>query len=460
MPEIDFRIRDHLHPLLLLRLKRQFDRAQWFTKDELDAYQMRRLKRVVKVAGEKVPYYGRLFAEYGFSPSALREPADLRKLPCLSKQRLREVGDQLLAIDATRHQAKRAFTSGTTSEPVEFYLDKHSRALEFVYYWRHWSWAGYRLGDRFAQLNAQEFIDREGEPVHEYQPHLRRLLLNSGAISEHNVAAFAAALRRYAPSYLKGLASPLFYLATLFAEQRIGDIGFRAVFSTGETLFGARRRVIERVFGCRVLDSYGLMEQAAAISECPAGGLHINGDYSLVELPDGQVSGRRPSAGLPDGRANGEQQDAVAIVGSTLHNLAMPLLRYETGDLVDRVKNADPCPCGRTLPRVAKIHGRIEDSVVTPDGRYVTALFLVPDKVLGIRMIQFVQEAPRSLIAKLVVTDAFDAAQEQRFCHYAVRLIGSEMKLRLLRVEPSALKRGRTGKVPLVISSDERGKVF
>jgi phenylacetate-CoA ligase len=282
--------------------------------------------------------------------------------------------------------------------------------------------------------------------VYEYQPHLRRLLLNSGAVAEHNVQVFAAALRRYAPSFLKGLASPLYFLATLFAEHGIRDVHFRAVFSTGETLFGARRRVIESVFGCKVLDSYGLMEQAAAISECPAGGLHINADYSLVELQDRAM--------------NGEQNGAAAIIGSTLHNLAMPLLRYETGDLVDRLKSTEPCRCGRSLPRVERIHGRVEDSVVTPDGRYVTALFLVPDKVAGIRMIQFVQEGPRSLVAKLVVTQAFDALQERTFHHYAARLIGTEMTLRLERVNPDALERGRTGKVPLVISSDERGKVL
>jgi phenylacetate-CoA ligase len=438
MPEIDFRVRDFAHPWLIWRLKSEFDRTQWSSPADREQYQAYRLARVVRAAYETVPYYRRLFAEHGFRPSDFRTPKDIAKLPLLKKQQLRESARELLGRRARRNRARLAFTGGTTSEPLQFYLDKYSRALEFVYYWRHFGWAGYRLGDRFAQLNAQEFIDRPGEPIHEYQPHLKRLLLNSGAISERNVQPFAAILRRHAPQFLKGLASPLYYLAMLFQEHGVRDIGFRAVFSSGETLFEARRRVIERTFGCRVLDSFGLMEQAAAISECPEGGLHVNDDYSLVEL--------RPE-GLPHGDGR-----MAALVGSTLHNLTMPLLRYETGDLVEPLNENEPCRCGRTLPRVAKIHGRIEDSVVTPDGRYVTALFLVPDKVIGIRQIQFVQEGRSVLAAKLVVSEAFNAAEEARFRHYANRLVGSEMKLAVERVEPSAIKRTRTGKVPLVIS--------
>lgn len=444
MPEIEFSIRDFSYPVSIYRLRREFERTQWYDTQQMAEYQHRRLRRVVAQAFENVPYYRKLFQRYGLRPTDIETAEDLKRLPVLRKLDVREHGDDLLAIDATRFRPKKMTTSGTTGRPISFYLDRHSRVLEFVYYWRHWSWAGYRLGTSVAQLNAAHFVGCGiDKTVSRWQPHLKRLLLNSTALSEQNIGKFAEELRRYRSKYLKGLAGPLHGLALLFREVGIDDITFQAVFSTGESLYPARRKVIESVFGCRVLDSFGLLEQAAAICECPEGGYHINGDYSLLEL-------------LPADAAGAENNDLRKAVGSTLHNMSMPLLRYDVGDLIEPAPAGQACPCGRTLPLVKDLHGRYEEAVVTPDGRYVTALFLVPELVENVAEVQFVQEDERSLVSNVVPLNGFHDGQEEQFLSLLRDLVGDEMNLRLRRVSPDQIRRGPTGKVPLVVSTVAR----
>ncbi len=448
MPEIEFSLRDFFHPLAIRRLGGAFMRHQWRPLDDWKEWREQRLRAVVQSAATQCDAYRERFAQAGVRPEEIRSAADLARLPLLTKEAVRALGSRLHARDAAKHHARASYTSGTTGNPVAFLVDRHARVLEFVYYWRHWSWAGFRLGQRFAQLNAQHFLRRGlDERVARWQPHFARLMLNSAALSRANVHEYAAAMRAHRVRFLKGLASPLYYLALLFEEHGIRDLKLQAIFSTGENLVPARRAVMERVFGCRALDSYGLLEQVASISECLEGGYHVNSDYCEHEFVATEFK-------TPSG------QPLHAIVGTSLHNHSMPLLRYDVGDLVELAPPDARCPCGRTLPLVKAVHGRTEDAVVTADGRCVTALFVVPDLVEGVAGVQFLQEEESSLLMRVVPTAAFDATQERRFLDSAQRLVGPTMRVRLDRVTPAGLKHGPTGKVPLVLSNVARARAL
>jgi len=461
MPEIEFSLRDFFHPFAIARLKREFDRHQWTPLEEWRGWREARLRELVDVAYERTTF-GRLrFARLGLRRGDVANERDLAKLPPLTKEEVRGAGIELHARDAGTHAARPTFTSGTSGNPVPFLVDRHARVLEFVYYWRHWSWAGFQLGDRFAQLNAQHFLARAGDDdelsghqvngsewrarVDHWQPHLRRLMLNSAALSESNAREYARAMRERGVRFLKGLASPLYFLASLFESLGIDDVGLRAVFSTGENLVPARRAVIERVFHCKVFDSYGLLEQAASICQCEQGGYHVNSDYCVHEF-------------VATPYRTHEKRPLHAILGTPLHNRSMPLLRYDVGDLVELAPEGTSCPCGRTLPLVKAVHGRTEDAVLTPDGRCVTALFVVPEFVPGVSGVQFVQESERELVAKVVPTAQFDAMREEAFVAHVRALVGPTMSIRLARVGPKALKRGPTGKIPLVLSVVARAR--
>jgi phenylacetate-CoA ligase len=444
---IDFKFRDFCYPWSILRLRAQFQRSQWFSQEEFIRYQGQRLHQVVAHAYENVPYYRDLFQRLRLTPADVRTPADLPKIPMLSKTALRENFPLLRATTKERFRPLEVWTSGTSGEPTRVLMDKPANVLEFVYYWRHWGWAGYRLGDRFAELSSHFFLREESRARSFAHRHRLsgRLLLNSLALSPEAVPVFAREMREHRSLFLKGIASALYYFALFFREQGVSDIALKAIFSTGEALLAWQRRMIENVFHCKVYDSYGHMERTVAISECPEGGLHINPEYGILELVKREPLKRPPGA---VGKAY-----TAAVVGTSLHNFSMPLLRYEVGDVVEVEEPDLECACGRAMPRVRRIIGRQEDAIVAPDGRVVTTLFIVFEEIPGVVQGQIIQEAVDRLQVRVVRGSGYTAESEGQLFRYLRRFVGPDMAIDLAYFSQDAFRRKvGDGKFRTVIS--------
>ncbi len=436
---INFKIHDFFYPLGIYRLRRLFERTQWFSPEKLRRYQEKRLKIIINHAYEHVPYYSNLFNRHRLKPSDISSIDDLTKLPLLTKDTVRNKGSDLIADNAARYHPIVYKTSGTSGTPFKLYLDKNANILEFVYYWRHWSWAGYKLGDRFAQFGSQFFLRRNLNGTALWQPHLRRLMLNSGQIALYRAKEMAQAIRKYQPKFLKGLASSLYFLALCLKESGITDISFKAIFSTGEVLSPQYRALAESVFNCPVLDSYGHMEGAVAISQCLHGSYHVNSDYGILGFDNHQAS------------SDGKTRLARAI-GTSLYNLAMPFIRYDVGDDIELFVDHKNCPCGRTLPIVKAIHGRSEDTIITPDGRFITAMFTLPELVNGVRFVQFVQEKPNILNINIVPGKGWNDIQKEKLGYYTAKLVGENMSVDTHLITDDDIITGSSGKIRSVIS--------
>jgi len=438
---VDFKIRNFRYPLAIYKLKRTFERTQWLPEHELEAYQLERLAAILDQAYRHVPYYRRVFDDAGLRPADIQTLGDLKKLPFLSKDTVRREGSNLTADNAARYRPIACSTAGTTGQPLRFYQDTHSNILEFVYYWRHWSWAGYKLGNRFAQMSNSHFLTREKltDVISVWQPLLGRLMLNTGRISASSALAMAGAIRKYRPEFLKGFPSSIYFTALCLKDAGITDIGFKAVFSTGEILTPQYRALIESVFNCPVMDSYGHMERTVGISQCPQGGYHVNSDYGLLELIDPRAGSDNPTR-------------VSRAVGTSLYNLSMPLVRYEVGDRIEHFSTPRSCPCGRALPLLKSIHGRSEDIIVTPDGRYITSIFIVPRLVDGIRFAQFVQDTPVSLQVNVVTADGWDDRQKEKLADFTTRIVGTELKVLINRISTAEIVSDPSGKIRPVIS--------
>jgi phenylacetate-CoA ligase len=436
---IDFKIRDFAYPLGILRLRRFFERSQWMPPEKLRAYQESRLRGIVEQAYSHVPYYRRLFDERGLKPRDICQIEDLQKLPLLSRKTVREHFRELRASNAWRFRPAIAETSGTSGTPLRFLVDRPANVLEFAYYWRHWSWAGYRLGDRWAHVRYEFFVRQNetiGKPWH-FQEHTRRLYLNSLLISREHVGEFARALRIYRPQFIHSRPSNLYCIAMFLRERGLDDITFRAVFCGGETVTLEHREMIEKTFSCKVLDSYGHMERCIAVSQCPEGGYHLNSDYGVLELHDGKKSG--------DGGVMGR------VVCTSLHKMAMPFLRYQIEDYLELYENERQCPCGRTLPLIRAVHGRRRPIIVTPDGRPITTIFGPFSRVNGIRRYQVIHEKPALLVVRVVKGPDFTLQDEEGLRFWLKVFIGNGMGVRLEYVSEEDLRSDDLGMVqPLI----------
>lgn len=438
---VEFRIRDFFYPAAICRLRRLLEAAQWLPADELAVYQERQLSAILQQACRYVPYYRHLFSQLKMDASDIRCADDLARLPLLSRDTVQNAGQQLVAENARRFRPRMYRTSGTMGSPMSICLDRHANVLEFVYYWRHWSWAGYNLGDCFAQLDSLYFLRRPGlaKVIWRWQPHLRRLLINSIQTGPAQAAEVAAAIRRYRPRFLNGVASSLYFLAVCLRDAGIDDLSFQAVFSKGEVMGPQYRTLVESVFHCPVLDSYGHMERTVAISQCLHGGYHVNSDYGLLQFENVKPVGNGPTS---IGRA----------VGTSLYNLAMPLIRYDVEDDIELFNEPVQCPCGRTLPLVKGIHGRSEDTITTPDGRFITSMFVLPELVTGAKLIQFIQKSPTQLQINVVPGNGWSDRQAALLVEYAQRLTGHDMAVRIDPVGWEEIVRDKSGKIRTVIS--------
>jgi phenylacetate-CoA ligase len=445
---LEFKLRDFARPLALFGLRSTFEQTQWFTEEEQTLYQARLLRRVVEHAYRRVPYYRDLFDRTRLKPDDIRQPSDLRKIPLLTRETLCAEFKRLEATNSRAFRPQLLCTSGTTGRRVQFLVDRPSNVLEFVYYWRHWNWAGYKLGDPFAEFSSAFFSRDEETARHATcrQRLVNRLLLNSSAMSVETVAAYVKAIRKHRPLFLKGLPSVLYYFSLFLRQQGVDDLSFRAVFSTGEVLAPRVRKVIEGTLGCKVYDSYGHMERTVAASECPRGGLHVNADYGICELvPQGGPRAESPGSDR-DGTAY-----AARVVGTSLYNFSMPLLRFDVGDIVS-VEPGKKCVCGRQFPLVGAISGRRSDVILTPEGKVITATFLVFEAVPDILEGQIVQEASDRLRVRVVPAPSFDKSGETFLQSRLRSLMGDAMKITIERCESRELHRGASGKVRAVVS--------
>ena len=140
------------------------------------------------------------------------------------------------------------------------------------------------------------------------------------------------------------------------------------------------------------------------------------------------------------------------VVGSGLHNFSMPLVRYDTGDFAEISPEATPCSCGRYMPRIRRINGRQQDIITTPDGRVITTLFIVFNKIPGILSGQLIQYEPARLLVRIARTEQYDSSSEERLSALLRQFVGAHMSIEFAYVDPDSFAFHRGTKYRAVIS--------
>ncbi len=326
---------------------RQLEHSQWFAPAELRALQAARLRTLLEHAYRSVPYYRQVFTERGLHPRDVRGPEDLPALPVLSKAVIRDNPAALRAENARGPFVERR-TSGSTGIPLAVFVFPHTRDAWVAATLRTRRWWGIDVGTRQITL-----INPHGKS--RWTLLKQYWLMNHGEHSVFRLDVEAlerlhGQLRRSRCEVLLGYPSALTHFAQ-YMLSRHGEAAVRlkAVCTTAEMLYADQRALLQRAFGCPVVNEYGSSETGYLAGECPAGSLHIALENAVIEF-------------APTADGAGEAELLVTDLG----NFAMPLLRYRIGDL--GALGAD-CTCGRGLPVLQLVAGRTEDLVTLPDGR-------------------------------------------------------------------------------------------
>jgi phenylacetate-CoA ligase len=370
---------------------RQLRRAQFDAPETIRARQRARLADLLKHARATVPFY-----RDRLSATACKDLDCFPQLPVLTKDDIRRAGSRLLSQEYATAQLRRKTTSGSTGVSLEIFVDEASMQWKRACTLRSDEWSGWRFGEPVAKVWGNPEYLRHG-----WRRRLRNALLERATyldtlhLTEQALAGFAQRLKRHPPSLLFGHAHSLFLLAEYLKTNEISTNRPRGIIATAMVLHTWQRRVIEEVFACPVTDRYGCEEVSLIACQCERHeGLHINSDGVFVEiLRDGQ-----PAA--PGVAGN--------VVVTDLTNRAMPLIRYEVGDVA--VASARRCPCGRGLPLLERIEGREADFVVTQRGELISGISLTENfalQVPGIAQLQIVQERVDHFLFRVVRDETF-----------------------------------------------------
>jgi phenylacetate-CoA ligase len=338
------------------------EKTEWLTGDELADLQWRRVGRLLEHAYENVPYYREIMSQAGMDPASVIHTRSLAMLPLLDRSTIGRQGRFLRATNIAPDRFTPNSTGGSTGEPLRFFDDREGAGWADAAAWRSQRWYGVNVGDRCAYLWGANFdLSRfQGLSGYVRSRMLNIQMLPAWELGEGTALEFWKKLTAFRPRLLVAYAGAAYQWARLLGSHRKAIPSLAAVIVSAETLYDEWRCVIEDCFKVPVYNRYGGRDIKSVAQECPVRqGLHIHSEHVLVEIVrDGRL--------VPPGEL-GE------IVVTRLDNYAMPFIRYRSGDL--GVMADCSCTCGRGLPLLQKIEGRVQDAIVTADGKIVAGPF-------------------------------------------------------------------------------------
>lgn len=417
-------LKRHLGPFK--RLYREIQQTQWFNEEELKAYQLSQLERIIRHAWKTVPYYRALMDKLGICPEDIRDLSHISKFPIMSKGDIKKIGDVIVSTRCSKFLLTTAHTGGTTGLPVPIRRDISSIAREHAFVRRQFDWAGLKLFDRCAYLEGRVVVPpgrRSSRPYY-YDAAMKELTLSAFHLTPDVAKDYVNAMKAYRIKALLAYPSAAYILARACSDKKL-SLNLQCVLTTSETLDDGKRRAISEAFDCPVFDFYGSAERVCYIHTCERGSYHIIPEYGLTEL-------------IP---AEPPNEDCYRIVATGFWNMAMPLIRYSMGDLVK--VSGQKCDCGRAFPVVDKIIGRDGNIITTPSGvqlgasaiecilaRVLYSMYDMP-VVAG----RVVQDGPNVLTLEYVPDEGFTAKHAER-----LRAVLAEQAPPEVRAELRALK--------------------
>jgi phenylacetate-CoA ligase len=387
--------------------------------DAHDAQTQKLLAEMLRFAARWVPYYKERFRRLGIDPLDGDPLASLAALPVLSKL---DVHQNEAALHATRlPRGETAVinksTSGTTGRPTRIRHSLNTSRIFSLLKQREYRWFRFDPAGTLAMIRLPSQLPRhpDGRELADGETQMLAGWINIDA--DFNTGPFLGFavtnppdvqldwLRRHGPDYLLSYSESLEHLAfTAGGEKPFANL--KGLVAISEQMTPTMRAHIERSFGAKVHQNYGLNEVGVVAGRCEEGRYHVHNEHCHVEIL------------ASDGRTCAPGEIGRLIV-TTLKNWAMPLLRYDTDDLAQAARG--PCPCGRTLPSFADVVGRYSRIAYLPEGTLgLVGAFrgaiesLPPELVRALRQFQIHQHRDGSFELRLVASAPLPADVTER----------------------------------------------
>ena len=400
-----------------------------------DAEHRKALRALLRKAHDNSPFYRDLLDKAlgaGFDLDSF-EPADLARLPVLTKAELREAGDDVLTVP--RNQVDTSDTSGSNGErPFRFYLDRDRSAREMAFVYAGWSRVGFTEKEPKVVLRGFG-LDPRGKYIHEWEPALKELRLSVFPMTRDDVEIYLDLIDARGIRYLYGYPSAIELLCRHMSRMnRFPKLPFLGILPISEPVYPHQRRTIAEVLGAPIANFYGLSEKALFAVENEDLSYSFEPLYGAAELVD------------DDGGPITEVGQEGRIVGTGFLSTGMPFIRYDTEDRAVLVEpasaaNGQRLRVGQIIPR------RKPDFLISATGGRVVTIDFTPESpryFKGIEEYQFFQDTPGKCTIRYIPGEDGTPEDAQRVADDLIRRTRGGIQFDTKEVQQ--LAGGRAGK--------------
>jgi phenylacetate-CoA ligase len=423
-------------------------KTETWSSTDLVRFQEKKLRDLISHAYTYCPYYRDVFTNAGLHPRDIRSIEDLRKLPILTKDIIRHNFDEIVSSKYNEFKPGLAHTSGSTGEPLEFYLDQQNREAEYASVWRQIFWGGIKdLNTKIATFRGDFVYDFEKtRDVSRWDGVSKELIFNTYNLNRTTVHRIVQKLNEFKPLLIKGYPHSLYVLSQFISEGG-SSLNFKPLLiqTSSEQLTLQMRETVEATFGCKIMDWYSQSEYVVSFGQCECGTYHQTMETGVMDYIEDEWGLER-------------------LVGTGLWNYSMPLINYNVDDIID-TKTDKKCACGRDLASIQSFEGRSNDIIYTPDGRAISGggglevywrRRVIPSLTVIPEYIHFTQESRNKLLIQLYCSKGLIEDDLNAISLGFNPLFGNEMDIDIMLLDQLP----NTKKWKLVDSKVKRDDIF
>lgn len=402
-------------------------RSNW-TYEQKCEFRDERLQKMVRYCYQSVPYYRKIFDEYGINPDSINTLDDLKVIPILTKNMVKDNFKDLISDDFDKNKMIKTSTSGTTGSGLFFYTTDKAIHEQFATFWRARNNIGIELEEYNATFGGQNIVplEQNKSPFWRYNIPGNQVYFSVYHLNEKNIESYISELGKKKIKWIHSYPSAISLIAQYMIENDIKLKNKVRFITTGsENLMDTQKDIIYNAFGVVPYQHYGQAENVAIFSEDVDHKVLVDEDFSAVEfIYDSELQ-------------------IYKVVGTSFNNYAMPFIRYEVGDVVDYTETRE----GR---RINVIDGRRDDYIVLSSGTKVGRLAHILKGVLNISESQIVQKKIGEITINIVRSNHYSKDDETQLIRNLHSRIGYSEKIYIEYV--NKIPKTKNGKLRFVIS--------
>lgn len=417
------------------QVKKDLKKAASWNKQQIESFQAEKLNEMVKFCSENIPYYKKLFSEINLNPNDITSTKDLIKIPTLSKEILKASPDLFKATNQKPYVIQN--TSGSSGTPLSVWVNEYTYKLAMALVVEHEEKQNVYFGDKRATFAGRMIqpIGNLKRPFSRFNKYENQKIYSSYHLNEGTFSEYEKDLNKFSPKEIIGYPSAIYELAYQFKRKKSKPkFKLQTIITNSETLLEWQRTLIEEIFEVKVKDYYGSAEYVMFSSQCFNQNYHLNPLIGITEIVD--INGN------PIIEKEGD------VISTTLTNFTMPLLRYKIGDRA-KLSNAK-CSCGNHNNFINAILGRIDDIVITTDGRKIGRLDHIFKGINGVKEAQIIQTTKTLCNVNVVSSTSKENLDIKKLQQALIDRTSNDMQVKINFVE--TIPKGKNGKFKSVIS--------